>query len=644
MSKHFWAIFALCILHGPWLYGIQYLDSLNLGSKDIKNPKKVLEAYEDYYDDHFGYYPETCKEVSEEMLHYALKHKLDSSISLGYNLLGTSFQFLNNFDTAIYFHRLGLKYALKSQSLFDEGKSYNLLGNGHIRLSNYDSAALYYNKALFIAEKTKNKKLESSLLTNLSFVYKRTKQNKKAGKALMRSVKISLDLKDSNSIVNSYMSIGNNHWETTFKLDSIVYYYKKALSYVGPNINPRYARSLYDNLSLLYFKLGDLKLALKYSDRCKPYIDNVKDYKAKSRYFHQRSLAFSGLGYPEGKSVMDSCYKYALLSQDLMEIGDASEGLFKYYFYKNNQDSGEYYLEIFVRTRDSIYSLNSIQSALDAEAKFKSDKLSLEKENIAKKLSNEKLQKNRVWLLLILCLVVFTAIFFGLKSRIRKVHLEKKKRELEFQEELVSANIKSQEEERSKIARELHDGINQQIAGVKIGIANITENLDKGINLQLDKLNSLQEMVTDVSSEVRNLSHQLIPSALLNGGLQEAVQDLVYFYNNNQAIQFEYSSTYTDLKLNKMQETHIFRIIQELVNNIIKHSKATKAEIQFHKMKDCLLILVSDDGIGFTQHKIKSGIGLENIKSRINLLHGDIVFEKEVNGSLIRITVPKDAN
>lgn len=193
-----------------------------------------------------------------------------------------------------------------------------------------------------------------------------------------------------------------------------------------------------------------------------------------------------------------------------------------------------------------------------------------------------------------------------------------------------------EEKERSRIAKELHDGIGSLLAASKM-------HASKLLSQSPDIVSPLIHMLDNASKETRRISHNLLPESLLNKGLDIALQDFISSINESQLIKAEYQSINLSSELPQSTQLTIYRIIQELFNNIIKHSNATEAMVQLNQHNTKLLITVEDNGKGFSYSNGNNGIGLQNIKSRLSLLNGKMeVDSKETMGTSVYIEFELD--
>ena len=243
--------------------------------------------------------------------------------------------------------------------------------------------------------------------------------------------------------------------------------------------------------------------------------------------------------------------------------------------------------------------------------------------------------------------IVFFVIFH--QRKVNRFNLDLKKLEEEKQQVLLNASIKFQEEERNRIAADLHDDVGPLLATARLYL---NENLiNQEPAAQLQSILSAKQIIDDAIQLIRNISHSMMPPTLKNFGLESAMSDLFQKINGsgniNASVRFH--DYRTRLKLE--QELLIFRIIQELVNNIIKHSSAGFIHLTQNANATHSYFRLHHDGHGIIQtefdrlNHVSTGLGLKNIASRIKVLNGRILFEIDPSHTYYKVTleIPKES-
>lgn len=203
-------------------------------------------------------------------------------------------------------------------------------------------------------------------------------------------------------------------------------------------------------------------------------------------------------------------------------------------------------------------------------------------------------------------------------------------------EQNLQSIIFAEEKERTKIARDLHDGIVQQIGATILKSRTIFDEL--GIADEAASKKILDNFEAS-NKELREISHQMMPRALEEAGLITALRHLFENSLHPSNIKYDFEHQNINKRLPKNIEITLYRITQELINNILKHSKASEVNIQLFKTENDIIYMIEDNGTGFSSTK-KEGIGLKNIKSRIDLIKGIVNFSTENTGTLTTIKIP----
>lgn len=244
-------------------------------------------------------------------------------------------------------------------------------------------------------------------------------------------------------------------------------------------------------------------------------------------------------------------------------------------------------------------------------------------------------------LLLLLMSIAFLSFFFFSRKKIIQKELEKKSAEIEHQKDLIQATILTQENERKRIAQDLHDEISS-----KLNVIHLNANLLLDGELSSDEYSSVNKSILDVTTRTietsRKIAHDLLPPILEKFGLKSAIEELADDYNSSKKVSISYELNYPKNYLNKTFELHVFRVIQELINNSIKHGKAKNINLVVTKNNTSLGLIYTDNGVGFDidRAQFQKGLGMKNIESRIELLKGKLTIKSKIDkGVTVKITI-----
>jgi signal transduction histidine kinase len=217
-------------------------------------------------------------------------------------------------------------------------------------------------------------------------------------------------------------------------------------------------------------------------------------------------------------------------------------------------------------------------------------------------------------------------------------------RAAESDKKLVKILLENQqivETERSRLAKDLHDGLGGMLSGIKLTLGSVSGN----IVLPAENAAIFTKVIHQLDNtiaEMRRVAHSMMPEALLRFGLSEAIQDFCDGINESNLVKMKFTHIGLNDTLEKSTEVILYRIVQELSNNAIKHAAAENIFIQVNKHEQGLTLTVEDDGTGFNITEIKKGDGLQNIQSRVDYLKGKMeIHTKTGEGSSFTIEIPK---
>lgn len=298
---------------------------------------------------------------------------------------------------------------------------------------------------------------------------------------------------------------------------------------------------------------------------------------------------------------------------------------------------------------DSIWNSETKQRIADLEVRYHTK----EQESMIQLLEQENqigaLQRNFFIVLAFLFLAVATAAIVIYSNRIRtqKLLSEQRISQLEKEKEVMSLQsmLFAQEEERQRIARDLHDSIGALLSAAKLHLSNIEDEV-KRLN-ELDFLKSTEEAIDRASKEVRRVAHDMMPGVLMRLGLTEGIEDFVERLRNHTKISISFTHDTFDSRLPNKHEVMIYRIIQELANNTIKHAEASEIKLMLKRTHNAIVIDYRDDGKGMDVGLFEDerSFGLNSLRSRVSFLKGDLSLSSDPGKGVhfeVEIPAPND--
>jgi signal transduction histidine kinase len=244
-----------------------------------------------------------------------------------------------------------------------------------------------------------------------------------------------------------------------------------------------------------------------------------------------------------------------------------------------------------------------------------------------------------IGMLLLTAAIILFMVFY--QKKMLQEQFKRQQIELEYQHKMMEAALESQEQERRRLAGELHDSIGAMLSTIRVGITTLARQLPDPAPLEQSK-----EMLDDTITSVRRISRDLMPATLEKFGFAQAVKEMCERFQATSLLPIHYVENGEIKDFDKPRELMLFRIVQELINNALKHSKATEISVTISGGEK-LTVSVEDNGIGFNPEEIRSsrengrGLGLFNMENRARLLNASLEFDlNRLKGSKVTMTVP----
>ena len=211
--------------------------------------------------------------------------------------------------------------------------------------------------------------------------------------------------------------------------------------------------------------------------------------------------------------------------------------------------------------------------------------------------------------------------------------------------EVFNAIVTAQDQERKRIAQDIHDSVGSLLSAAKLKFSSLDEAQSKISEDTRYKFKQAEALLDEAATELRNISHNMMPASLSKLGLVAAINNLLEKISDHSNIRFSLNVYQFEGRLDETTEISIYQILLELINNIVKHSGADKATIEMNKYTSYINLIVEDNGKGFVYDltkKEKIGIGLTNIISRVGILKGTIDIDSvQDKGTTVIIDIPQ---
>ena len=391
------------------------------------------------------------------------------------------------------------------------------------------------------------------------------------------------------------------------------------------------------------------------------YAEAVREYQAGLVLHHQHPSsryiyhAFVGLANSllalrqpaAARAALDSTRRYLALVQSKQayssyykiernyyeQVGQPQQALLSYHQYELYQDS--------------LLSADKAKVMADLGVKYDTEKKEAENRLQASQLlvQQQVIRRRNVQLgaaLAVALLLGGLAYLAYSRHRLRQ-RLEREQERQQLQQQRTTAVLEAEENERRRIGSDLHDGVGQLLSAAKLNLHALGEELHLSTDGQLLLLQNALDVVDESFREVRSISHNLMPNALIKQGLAAAVRDFISKMTSHGGLRAEVEMFGLDERLPAQVEGVLFRVIQELAQNIVKHAQASLISLQLVRSAHELTVMVEDNGVGFDPAARRSftGIGLNNIETRLAYLGGQAEFDSALGrGTIVTLTVP----
>lgn len=630
----------------------QRIDSME---NDLKHPKndtfRITLLYNlageyDGYDTSKGIkYLEQGRALADKM-HYQFNiatYYLEKSKMLNYHDKPGTVALL---DTAIDLFKKNIALNISDEDVAQSNLSIltcyaekaNLLG----KQGKYEEAISLYLNAVDgwkASDEIRRNEAIANLYANISTIYFDMKQPAKALEYDKEAINYRLSDHNDELLARQYLYVSDDYLLLS-SFDSAYHYVKLAKPLVEKINKYDLNHYLYSRMAKLFWQkknygeaINYFKKALNESIKSGSSFATESDYRSVSEcYFDFGMYDSARVNLLKGLSMAE---QNSFIKEKLNDLKD----LVKVEDKTNHPEKAYYYLKQADVIKDSLKVIEVQASVAEIENKYQSAEkekeiIQLQKDKEIQTLSLR--HKSTLNYILIGSLAgLFILSFLLYRNYQQKQELQKQKiNELEKDKQLmaVDAMLKGQEEERSRLAKDLHDGLGGMLSGVKYSLNNMKDNLIVTPDNMAVFERSLDMIDTSIK-ELRRVAHNMMPEMLVKFGLDEALKEYCSTINSAKILKVTYQSFGMDTRLDNSVEIIIYRVVQELLNNILKHASASETLVQVIREGSRLNILVEDNGKGFDINLLEKnkGAGWSNIQSRVDYLKGHLDIHSEID-------------
>lgn len=598
-------------------------------------------------------------------------------------------------DSSLYYASLALHLAEDIDNELEVINSLIKLGITHRNYAEPNRAIVHYRRGLIIARDIGNKAKVSSLVNNMANAFKDMAQHDSAIHYGLENLKIKLELGVKRRISQAYNNLGTSYSDNRSYKSAIESFknslllelnsdcFDKLLNRSDLELSSGAIRAM-NNLGNVYFESDEIDSAeLVYEMVRKHHSGRMTSYQSASNYQGLGNIYKEKGDYERSRVFYDSSLIiYSELNRQ-PEIGSITNNIGLTYLEMSKFDSSIFFLDSanhiaehindmdlikvielnlsvaydsigdYKRSLEHIRRFKSIDSALyfiEKERNLNEIQTLYEVEKMEKDLvkrdalyQQAKLQRNIYQLSFGVAALVIILVLYRIYS-VRK--LAKQSKQLHNQEinellanqelKMIQAMIEGEEKERSRVAEDLHDRLGSTLSATRMHLEVLEESAPKNIGNQT---NQLLGMLDKAIEDTRQISHNLLSGVLTKFGLVAALKDLKNTVEgaNRLSVHLSYSNYHNPLT--QEQELHLFRVLQELVSNTLKHADAGLIEIKLDRLRDQFQILFSDNGKGFDTHSQFEGIGIRNIESRLKTVGATWQIESDSRGTKVKISL-----
>lgn len=589
--------------------------------------------------------------LAEQGFIQSKKINYKAGIGMAFMRFGALMNIKGKSDSALYYFQQAFNIRKEVKNLPGMAAICQQMSYVYRNMGQKDSAFFYLFEAQRLFDQSNDSVAMAGIYVELANLNTNYKDYKAAKQYLDQALPLFIKHENQALIYQTYIEYGSLYFKQSENTKALSYYLKAKKVNDLHLLNPSYTAAIYNYLGLCYDEIGNKKMTIAYFEK------GIEAYKALEMPHEVALLAFN-LGnlyigikqVPQGIYHLEQSKKIALEIQDNDRLSRCYELLSDAYVLKGDYLNAYSYYTLYHSLSDSLLSLEKVKQIAEMNVLYETEKKIqeiklLNAQNIAKETKNNLLLITSTLLFIIVSGLVYLYIQKNKLARKNELLAREQIQNLMKEQEIKSfeAMIEGQEEERTRIANDLHDRLGSMLSTVKLLFSALDTKIEKAVDENKTQYDRANYLLDEACAEVRRISHNLSTGLVSTFGLNAAIEDLGDSINNSNLIKCKLLIYGNEERLDQKLEVAIYRIIQEIVNNIIKHAKAKTITIQLNRNADSINITVEDDGIGFNvEEKMKSGgMGLANIMARAKKIEAVYHIDSSMGrGTISIIEIP----
>lgn len=561
---------------------------------------------------------------------------------------------LGNYSDAIKQGTESLEIFKSLGKLSNIALGHNALANAYKQMGDYEKALIHAENSLEIRVKVGKKKSIAHSYTTVALLNKRLGDFQSSIDLLFKALSIWQEYGDEFEAAKTYTNIANNHFELN-NYDSAITYNLKSL-FIKDSLGFQKRKDVnFNNLGVIYGRTNSPEKALTFFKKGLQIKRDKGDLDGVSFTLNNLGNTLYSLNqYEEALDAFEEGLALAKTSKSKAAELELLKGISDTYLKLDQYKKSIEYSNRYIDLKDSVDNLVQESIAVRRELDKEKNRIEILERETKISIAESERKSILIYSLLTMTALLIVLFFYIYRSnRLKQLALIADKNEkisrqkvdqLLKDQELATMNamLDGKEGERKRIAQDLHDRLGSMLSMVKVHFQSVEENLEEIRKDNLTQYEKANSLLDEACEEVRKIAHDMNSGVLSKFGIMPALEDLKRSLESSGKIIVNILGFgFEEDRLSYDVEISIYRIIQELLSNILKHSKASEITVQLIKKDNNLNVVVEDNGVGFEWEKRTMGMGFASIEARLNKMDGEFMVDSgKGSGTTVTLNVP----